>query len=206
VRIPALAVIILASRSHRLPTCSAHASLALVDVAFFAEWTRRAFELACYSAGIGGALALATVMIVWCALRPGTSTVIGTGVVALGVLGAGAAGARSDGHALAAALLLGGGAVFVALSLRGAKRLEPAFLVARRVARAAASMPATTRTRVASGGPYRSQDGLADDARRSLRVAHAAAMPATSALWSRTLMTLYASAVLAVLVGAGLAS
>lgn len=192
--------------ARRLPSRERHASLALVDVAFFAEWTRRAFECASYSAGIGGALALATVIVVWCAVRPGTTTVVGTGVVALGVLGAGAAGARNDGHALAAVLLLGWGAVFVALSLRGAKRLEPAFLLARRASRAAASVPVTTLARSSSGGPYRSQDGIGDDARRSLRVAHAAALPATSAFWSRTMTTLYACAVLAVLACAGLAS
>jgi len=190
-----------------LPTSAAHASLALVDVAFFVEWTRRALELACYSAGIGAALAIATVMVVWCAVRPGATTVVGTGVVALGVLGAGAAGARHDGYALLAALVLFWGAVFVALSLRGAKRLEPAFLVAMRASRESARVPAMPLARVSIGGPYRSRDDLADDARRSLRVAHtAAALPATSALWSRTMMTIYASAVLAVLVGARFAS
>jgi len=177
-----------------------------VDAAFFAEWTRRALELACYSAGIGGALALALVMVVWCAVRPGATTVVGAGVVALGVLGAGAVGARHDGHALAAAVVLFWGAVFVALSLRGAKRLEPAFVVALRASRELSRIPASTSARLSSAGPYRSQDGIGDDARRSLRVTRTAALPATSALWSRTMITVYASAVLAVLVGARFAS
>lgn len=177
-----------------------------MDAAFFAEWTRRALELACYSAGIGSALALATVMVVWCAVRPGATTVIGTFVLALGVLAAGAVGTRHDVHALASAVVLFWGAVFVALSLRGAKQLEPAFLAALRASRELARALETTSARASSGGPYRTQDGLGDAARHSLRLAHIAALPATSALWSRAMMTVYASAVLAVLVGARLAS
>jgi hypothetical protein len=158
-----------------------------VNAAYFADWLARALALASYSAGLGGALGVGFVMVFWCALRPGTATVVGTGLVALAGIGVGAHGALCAGQWVLGGSALFWGAVFVAFSLRGARTLEPAFFVAR----ASAPPPRAS----AAGGPYRSHAALPRPS---------AARP--SALWSRSLIGLYASAVVAALLVARLAS
>lgn len=189
----------------RLPRRAAHASLRAVDIEFIASLVRQAFALAFYSAGIGGALGVLFVMVLWCALRPGTSTVIGTGLVALAVLGAGAHGAVHGGHSFAGGVVFFWGAVFVALSLRGAKTLEPAFFTALREAHARARLPVLVAAlhshSESSAGPYRRPGQLVDAMRRETSSPLGGRRQRPDVLWSRALVALYASAVTGVLAG-----
>ena len=169
-----------------------------MEPGYFAEWIRQAFSLALYSAGLGGLLGVSFVIVVWCALRPGKTTVVGTGLVALAVVATGAFAALHTGHSFLGGVTMFWGALFVWLSLRGAKTLEPAFVTRFCDARAAAGRRALcepTLVAAADAGPYRSQRGIAEDTRLALRVTSSHAAHA----WSRALVAGYACAVLAVL-------